>query len=271
MNITQQRFEGFIKTPVLWKNSSVYKLTQFEIEQRSLSFDIAIDANLRLGKYVERFVSYQLSKDNSIKTIAENIQISKNKITLGELDCILLKGEKPIHLEIIYKFYLYDASLGKDYLQHWIGPNRKDSLVEKLDKLQQKQLPLLYSKECLRYLQSIDLNVKDIEQQVYFKAQLFVPFRMNTAIESSINKDCIVGFYIHQEELSQFKNAKFYIPSKKDWLIIPHTNIDWLHYKDFVRESSTYLQRQFSPLCWIKTNTGELKKIFLVWWPPQVV
>jgi hypothetical protein len=271
MNITQQRFEGFIKTPVLWKNSSVYKLTQFEIEQRSLSFDIAIDANLRLGKYVERFVSYQLSKDNSIKTIAENIQISKNKITLGELDCILLKGEKPIHLEIIYKFYLYDASLGKYSLQYWIGPNRKDSLVEKLDKLQQKQLPLLYSKECLRYLQSIDLNVKDIEQQVYFKAQLFVPFRMNTAIESSINKDCIVGFYIHQEELSQFKNAKFYIPSKKDWLIIPHTNIDWLHYKDFVRESSTYLQRQFSPLCWIKTNTGELKKIFLVWWPPQVV
>ena len=271
MNITQQRFEGFIKTPVLWKNSSVYKLTQFEIEQRSLSFDIAIDANLRLGKYVERFVSYQLSKDNSIKTIAENIQISKNKITLGELDCILLKGEKPIHLEIIYKFYLYDASLGKDSLQHWIGPNRKDSLVEKLDKLQQKQLPLLYSKECLEYLESINLNVKDIEQQVYFKAQLFVPFRMNTAIESSINKDCIVGFYIHQEELSQFKNAKFYIPSKKDWLIIPHTNIDWLHYKDFVRESSTYLQRQFSPLCWIKTNTGELKKIFLVWWPPQVV
>jgi len=271
MNITQQRFEGFIKTPVLWKNSSVYKLTQFEIEQRSLSFDIAIDANLRLGKYVERFVSYQLSKDNSIKTIAENIQISKNKIALGELDCILLKGEKPIHLEIIYKFYLYDASLGKDPLQHWIGPNRKDSLVEKLDKLQQKQLPLLYSKECLEYLESINLNVKDIEQQVYFKAQLFVPFRMNTAIESSINKDCIVGFYIHQEELSQFKNAKFYIPSKKDWLIIPHTNIDWLHYKDFVRESSTYLQRQFSPLCWIKTNTGELKKIFLVWWPPQVV
>ena len=271
MNTTQQRFEGFLNTPTLWKSNAVYNLTQFEIEQKSISFNLEIDSNQRLGKYVERFVSYQLSKDNSIKTIAENIQISKNKITLGELDCILLKGEKPIHLEIIYKFYLYDASLGKDYLQHWIGPNRKDSLVEKLDKLQQKQLPLLYSKECLRYLQSIDLNVKDIEQQVYFKAQLFVPFRMNTAIESSINKDCIVGFYIHQEELSQFKNAKFYIPSKKDWLIIPHTNIDWLHYKDFVRESSTYLQRQFSPLCWIKTNTGELKKIFLVWWPPQVV
>tara|TARA_R110002074_G_scaffold289550_1_gene461392 strand:- start:4079 stop:4894 length:816 start_codon:yes stop_codon:yes gene_type:complete len=271
MNITQQRFEGFIKTPVLWKNSSVYKLTQFEIEQKSLSFDIAIDANQRLGKYVERFVSYQLSKDDAITTVAENIQISKNKITLGELDCILLKDEKPIHLEIIYKFYLYDASLGKDSLQHWIGPNRRDSLVEKLDKLQQKQLPLLYSKECLGYLQSIDLNAKDIEQQVYFKAQLFVPFGMNIVIESSINKDCIVGFYIHQHELSQFKDAKFYIPNKKDWLIIPHTNVKWMNFEKYFEESKKYLERQFSPMCWIKLPSGKLKKFFLVWWPPQVV
>jgi len=271
MKVTQLRFEGFIKTPVLWKEKSVYMLTQFKIEQKSLSFDIAIDSNQRLGKYVERFVSYQLSKDNSIKTIAENIQISKNKITLGELDCILLKDEKPIHLEIIYKFYLFDESQGKDPLQHWIGPNRKDSLVEKLDKLQQKQLPLLYSKECLEYLQSIDLNAKDIQQQVYFKAQLFVPFRMKKEIQSSINTDCIVGYYFKPHELVQFKDAKFYIPTKKDWLMIPHTNVDWLLYDEFLTESSTYLQRQFSPLCWIKKNTGELKKIFLVWWPPQEV
>jgi hypothetical protein len=69
----------------------------------------------------------------------------------------------------------------------------------------------------------------------------------------------------------QVKDAKFYIPTKKDWLMIPHTNVDWLLYDEFLTESSTYLQRQFSPLCWIKKNTGELKKIFLVWWPPQEV
>ena len=139
-------------------------------------------------------------------------------------------------------------------------------MVEKLDKLQQKQLPLLYSKECLEYLQSIDLNAKDIEQQVYFKAQLFVPFRMNTAIESSINKDCIVGYYFKPHELVQFKDAKFYIPTKKDWLMIPHTNVGWMAYEKYLEESKNYLNRQFSPMCWMKTTTGELKKFFLIWW-----
>jgi len=56
----------------------------------------------------------------------------------------LWENNKPIHLEIIYKFYLYDPSIGLTQLDHWIGPNRRDSLVKKLTKLKQKQLPLLY-------------------------------------------------------------------------------------------------------------------------------
>ena len=120
MNTTQQRFEGFLNTPVLWKDSEVYHLTQFKVEQELLSFDQVIDSNQRLGKYVERFVSFQLSRNSAIKIISENIQISKDKITLGELDCILVKNKKPIHLEIVYKFYLYDSSVGNESLHHWI-------------------------------------------------------------------------------------------------------------------------------------------------------
>ena len=228
MNTTQQRFEGFLNTPVLWKDSEVCSLTQFKIEQELLSFNQVIDSNQRLGKYVERFVSFQLSRNSTIKIISENIQISKDKITLGELDCILIKNKKPIHLEIVYKFYLYDSSVGN--------------------------------------LQSIDLNAKDIEQHVYFKAQLFVPFGMKKEIQLSINTDCIVGYYFKPHELVQFKGAKFYIPTKKDWLMIPHTNVDWTAYERYLEESKNYLNRQFSPMCWMKTTTGELKKFFLIWW-----
>jgi len=62
---------------------------------------------------------------------------------VGELDCLILRDKKPIHLEVIYKFYLYDASVGDTEIAHFIGPNRKDSLIEKLTKLQEKQLPIL--------------------------------------------------------------------------------------------------------------------------------
>ena len=264
MKDTQLRFEGFLKTPTLWESTPVYELSQFKIEQKSIGIDTEIDTKQRLGKYVERFVSHQLVNTEGISLIAENIQISKDRITLGELDCLLYKNGNPIHLEVIYKFYLYDPT--KQGLDCWIGPNKKDSLVEKLDKLRQKQLPLLYAKESEKYLKSISLDTTDFLQQVYFKAQLFLPLGKNPTINSPINTDCIVGFYCSLYTLTEFKNAKFFIPSKKDWLITPHTNVDWIVYEKFLEQSRTYLDRQFSPMCWMKTTSGELKKFFLIWW-----
>ena len=37
-------------------------------------------------------------------------------------------------------------------------------------------------------------------------------------------------------------------------------------YEKYLEENKKYLERQFSPLCWMKTTTGELKKFFLIWW-----
>ena len=265
-NMLQKRYEGFLKTPCLWKNNAVYNLEQFEITSKLQKIDIDVDENLRLGKYVERLVSFELKQKEDISILAENIQIQHNKITLGELDCLLFKNNKPIHLEIIYKFYLYDNSVGSSEIEHFIGPNKKDSLLEKLTKLKKKQLPLLYSNECLEYLKSINLKAEETEQQVYFKAQLFVPFSNQNIELQKINKDCVVGFYVNQKELEQFTDCKFYIPNKKDWLLIPHQNVNWLNFHQFKENSKEYLERQFSPLCWFKFKNRTIKKVFFVWW-----
>ncbi len=90
----QKRYEGFLQTNYLWKKKLIYELEQFEIEAKSQKIDIEINEKLRLGKYVERFVSHQLSQEDSISIISENIQIQREKITLGELDCIIKKGRK---------------------------------------------------------------------------------------------------------------------------------------------------------------------------------
>ena len=262
----QKRYDGFLQTNCLWKKDAVYELDQFEIDYKSIKIDLEINEKLRLGKYIERLVSFQLEQEEAISIICENIQIQQEKITLGELDCILLKEDKLIHLEIIYKFYLYDAAVGETEIQHLIGPNRKDSLVEKLSKLKVKQLPLLYSKECSEYLKSINLDVDEIAQQVYFKGQLFVPFSNKDLQLSVLNQDAVCGFYIHQKELNQFKDCAFYIPSKKDWIIIPHKNVNWINFEDFKGVSNDYLAREFSPLCWMKKPNGEIEKFFFVWW-----
>jgi hypothetical protein len=262
----QNRYNGFLQTSCLWNGLGVFELNQFNIETRASKIDLEIDDKLRLGKYIERFISYQLEQEESISIICENIQIQKNKITLGELDCILLKDEKPIHLEIIYKFYLYDSEVGKTEIEHFIGPNRKDSLLDKLIKLKEKQLPLLYSNECVEYLKSINLNKDKIEQQVYFKGQFFVPYSNLGVKLTALNQDCICGFYINKKELNEFKDCSFYIPNKKDWLVIPHQDINWLNFNQFKEKTTGSLEREFSQLCWIKEPTGEIKKFFLVWW-----
>ncbi len=262
----QKRYEGFLKTPILWKSDAIPNLKPFEIVSKSNKIDLIIDEKIRLGKYVERFVSFELEQQENISILAENIQIQNEKITLGELDCLLLKNNKPIHLEIIYKFYLYDASVGKTEIEHFIGPNRKDSLTEKLKKLDEKQLPLLHADACTNYLKTLNLKPENIVQQVYFKAQLFVPLSKQNMQLNILNTDCIVGFYINQNQLNQFTDCKFYIPQKKDWLIIPHTNVNWLNFNDFKMSTKNYFEEKFSALCWIKFNNGELKKMFLVWW-----
>ncbi|MBG7613445.1 DUF1853 family protein [Polaribacter sp. BAL334] len=262
----QKRYEGFLKTPSLWMQAPLFGLQSFLCDPIFTSIHIEIDEKLRLGKYIEQLVFFQFRQHTAMQLLSENIQIQDGKRTLGELDCLLLLDKKPIHLEIVYKFYLFDATVGTSEIAHCIGPNRKDSLKEKLEKLSQKQLPLLREVACEEHLKTLGFEHTDFQQKVYFKAQLFVPFDEKEVKFYLLNSDCIAGFYINSRQLAHFKKCKFYIPEKKDWLILPHHRVSWLSLEDFTLKSTAYLSRNFSPLCWVKFENGEIQKFFLVWW-----
>ena len=263
----QLRYEGFLQTPKLWVGKTVQNLEQFDLKEvQSTVFQENISKVLRLGKLVERFVSHQIKLDPSISILAENIQIHQNKITLGELDMLLLQKKQHIHLEIIYKFYLYDEHVGTSELDRWIGPNRRDSLVQKLNKLTNKQLPIITHEETQNYLNRYGLMPENIQQKVCFKAQLFVHFSKISKIIPIINFDCIAGFYVNWKELVLFKAYKFYIPTKLDWLVVPKTDVTWLSYEHFIMEVNSLLHKKLAPLCWMKKNNGEMRKFFVVWW-----
>jgi hypothetical protein len=263
----QCQYQGYLNTPKLWYGNSICKLQQLECQPiNSGSFQDALPKGMRLGKRVEQFVFQELKQDPHISILAENLQIQHEKKTLGEIDLLLLVNNNPIHLEIIYKFYVYDNTVGTTQLDHWIGPNRKDSLVEKLNKLKNKQLPLLYRPETLPYLQKLNLVVHQITQQVLFKAQLFVPYRDNNTSFEGINPACIIGYYLKKENLSEFAACKFYIPSKANWLVMAHPQVTWLTYNAFLSQTNPILEKQTSPLVWIKHPNGQIDTCFLVWW-----
>lgn len=263
----QLQYEGYVNTPQLWKNNEVYQLQQFEFPPKNTTvFNAEIPKNIRLGKRVELFVFHELKQYSTFKILVKNQQIQDGTRTVGEIDALLTKENQPFHLEIVYKFYVYDASVGTTDLDHWIGPNRKDSLVQKLTKLKEKQFPLLFNKHTQPLLKKHALQAETMAQQVLFKAQLFIPFQHNNIHYNHINPNCTAGFYIHYSQLQEFKHCKFFIPSKENWLVEVQPHTPWLTFDAFYENITPFINQQTAPLCWLKKENGTLHKFFVVWW-----
>ncbi|SHH61331.1 DUF1853 family protein [Winogradskyella jejuensis] len=266
-NNIELQYKGFLKTHNLWRNSDVFELDQFQFEAKTFSIENTQRfKEIRLGKRVEEFLSHHLKSTRKIDVIAENIQIKDNKITVGELDFLLRDKSKCIHLEVIYKFYLYDPDVKGDELSKWIGPNRKDTLVYKLQKLKDRQLPLLYSKHCKKTLGTCNLQAKDITQQVCYKAQLFLPFESNIKDISPLKNNCISGFYLSFNKIEILRNFSFYKPSKLDWLIEPHDKVDWIDFTEAKEIITGYINEERSPMVWLKDQNNNLQKCFITFW-----
>jgi len=257
--------KNVLLTPSLWKESSIYNIQQFEINDFPNHFDV-ISEKLRLGMFVEQTIFQSIEQNPNTELIAKNLQIIENGITIGEIDCLFKENEFYTHLEIVYKFYLFDPRINKDEINCWIGPNRKDSLIEKLDKLRDKQFPLLYHPQTKEILNELNLNANQFTQKVCFKAQLYVPFNHFQENYNLINPSCIVGYYYRLNELTALKDCKFHIPNKINWLENPNTNINWLSFEAFCLQIELLLNEKRSPLCFVKDKKGNLFKIFVVWW-----
>ncbi|WP_299123092.1 DUF1853 family protein [uncultured Winogradskyella sp.] len=264
----QELFEGFQNTPLLWNGSDIYGFEQFCPKYTSEQFDQNSEyKKLRLGKWVENFVSFQLQNQDDVAIIEENLIIKKEKRTIGELDILLVRKDQPIHIEVVYKFYLYDKrNLYDNPLACWIGPNRNDALVYKLNKLKEKQFPLLYHSNTIEVLKKHKFDVNTIKQQVCFNAQLYLPYQNKDIDVSPLNKDCVVGWYLNIKQINELENFQFYIPKKLEWLCIPKENVDWLSFVQAKNEIRTNIANGQSPLCWLKNEYNEFQKCFITWW-----
>lgn len=261
-------FKGFQNTPLLWHADTVEGLQQFPIIPTHKTFvPFSKTTQLRLGKWVEAYVNFQLKQDLNITILEENLQIRDHHKTIGELDLLFLNNTQPIHLEIAYKFYLYDTlNTYENPLEYWIGPNRNDSLIYKLKKLKERQLPLLYHSATKTILNNKNLSPETFTQCMHFKAQLFLPFNATAIDMSFLNNNCIEGFYLSFNALQQLNSYQFYIPQKLEWLSHPKLEVNWLSFAQAQQAIPAFIDQKQSPLCWIKSNTNTVKKCFITWW-----
>lgn len=273
MDIVDQ-FTGFCSTPSLQYPRLIPSIEAFEFPKISISDKLIADLkkidhprNKILGKQMESFFEIALKYSNRYEKIASNIQIFKDKLTLGEIDFLIkdLQKNEILHVELVYKLYLYDPDLPEGYTR-WIGPRRKDSLPQKLKRLKEKQFPLLHLPETREKLQHLNINFSEIKHRLCFKAKLFIPPGEISEFKN-LNPACLKGNWIHWNNFknSADQNNSYCSPKKVYWSMSPEKNKSWLNLSQMKEIVSTLIEKDRPPLIWMKSKK-KVEQFFVVNW-----
>lgn len=271
MNNIKNEYLGFYNSFALF-DEELISLKQFvfdeELDIDNIDFStLSIKKKIPLGQRIEYFFEFYINHSNRYNLVKRNIQVLKEKETLGELDFILYDNQLKIykHVELVYKYYLFDESQGKD-LNAYIGPNENDTLVKRIEKLRDRQLPMLYNNETKKYLEYINLDT--LEQEVCFKANIYLPYFKEIDKIPIINNLCIKGYYISENDFftnDEFKSYKYNLPKKSDWILDSNDCKEWSSYDEIKEEIIFFLDSKKSPLLWIKKD-NKVEDFFVVWW-----
>jgi len=261
--------QGFVDTPPLWKKQQ-FGLPQFQFPSKEINAFPSVEwpTNLRLGHQMEVAFKYLVASSNDYKVVLSNILVEEGKTRIGELDFILenLKTQQHIHVELAYKFYIINPEISEP-IYRLMGPNKRDMFYTKLDKLKGKQFPLLHHPSLTPYWKTRGIDPITVEQECCFKAQLFQPFGEKISIRP-LNRDCISGAWIQFDNFNtnDFSNAAYYIPRKLEWVVAPHPNVHWMTHFETLMEVNLSMVKENAPMLWMRQPSGEIKKLFVVWW-----
>lgn len=263
---TKSRIESILKANCL--DASVTDLQTFDLSELNLNSELEfqLPTNLRLGHLVEKIVAELIKSSTNYKVHYENTQLIEDKKTIGEIDFILenKNTQQLIHMELAYKFYLFDPSISSKIVNNWIGPNRNDSLREKLAKLKKKQFPLLYH-PCAQS-KFADIKTNEATQALCLLVSLFVPYAYKGQFSPTYQK-AIKGYYLDKKTFISLDNPakSYYFPPKKEWGMCPSENEIWTDFNSIEEQLCTSIEEEQAPLCWQKMEDSYLA-FFIVWW-----
>jgi hypothetical protein len=170
-----------------------------------------------------------------------------------------------IHVEVACKFYLLDDSIESAFEGKWIGSNRKDTLLDKLNKLRNKQFPLLHRPELVPFLESLKLEASHFKQQQCILSSFYIPLEMDSNSLPLPYQKCIVGRWLLFKNFEMNPNHTYAIPSKKEWLL-PNSDIDISLSSEAALVIITASISEKRAVQVYEDCDGEVKKFFIVWW-----
>ncbi|KPM33353.1 Hypothetical protein I595_256 [Croceitalea dokdonensis DOKDO 023] len=262
--------QGFYQTHPLWTKEQ-FGISQFNFPEVHLGnfLPYPIPEKLRLGHQMEYVFEQLLQYSQTWEVLSKNILVDHGKTRLGELDFILKnrRTQAVHHVELTYKFYIVNPNITEP-IHRLMGPNRRDMFFSKLDKLRDKQFPLLFSAPVDKMLRQLGISAASVHQNACFKAQLFTPYGEVTPKIRPLNTNCFVGNWLPFDAFKkkEFADAQYYIPFKREWVISPVPNRTYLSHFETLMEINLRMIRENAPMLWMKKPDGSLRKIFVVWW-----
>jgi len=171
-----------------------------------------------LGSYFEHLIIFWLSNLPSVSLIASNIQVFRDKQTMGEIDVLFEQSGITFHWELAVKFYLNIDSGMK--ASHFVGPRLKDTLDAKLQRIFNHQIPLLDAPESKKIL--TELGIKEVVSSALVKGILFQPIPSRSTLDNhfppKISATCRTGSWVTLGRLDKIENHEFthFLISKKN-------------------------------------------------------
>lgn len=210
-------------TPLLIKPSQtlVDWLKQLDHQPEPLQDYIAKQNTRLLGSYFECLWQYFFIHYPEWTLLGHHIQIQHDKQTLGELDILArdTANNDNFHVELAVKFYLQQPQTSGEKLEHWLGPQSRDRLDLKLDKLSNKQLPFFHHNATQDALKQRHLPT-NAKQTLALKGYLFEPFNASnntdaTYFHSSIHTKVNTGHWLHH------KDSQALFLDDNQWVVLP--------------------------------------------------
>ena len=152
-------------------------LQELDGEPEPLLQHLSGNRHNRLGLYFEALWQFFLEQDPDVELLAHNLPVRDGGNTLGEFDLIYFchQRDRHVHLELALKFYLCAADSQGSAWNHWLGPNSRDRLDLKLERLLEHQTRLAEIPEARRQLAG--LGIVEPLREVHIKGRLYRHFR----------------------------------------------------------------------------------------------
>lgn len=266
--MSKKQFFGFLDTPPLWTNEQ-FGIRQFNFPEIDLTgFEPQpIPQRIRLGHQMEHVFKQLVEKSARYDVLLYNLPIKQGKRTIGEIDFVVrdTQTEQLLHIELTFKFYIIDTDITEP-IHQLMGPNKRDMFFTKMEKIRQRQFPLLHSSEGSDALKLKGIDNRKIEHQCCFKAQLFVPFTNPSVHIRPLNKACIQGYWLKFDDFNteEFQRHSYYIPFKSEWVVSPHEEVRWQSHFEILMDINLRLIKKNAPMVWMHKSDGVFEKFFVL-------